>query len=145
MWQAFVASDPSHSEYQLCSSFYFCDNEPDADVCADLVMKSIKQATAGSLWWYEKTNEKLPVVDDFYIVTDWKGKAKAVIKTIKVERVPYNQVTEEFAYIEGEGDRSLAFWKKVHWAFYTREMAPYDEAPTEDMIIICEYFKTIWT
>ena len=36
------------------SSFYFCDNKKDADQCAELVVKGIKQATATSLWWYKK-------------------------------------------------------------------------------------------
>ena len=29
---------------------------------------------------------------------------------------------DEYAEIEGEGDKSLAYWNKVHWEYYTREM-----------------------
>jgi uncharacterized protein YhfF len=45
-------------------SFYICDNEIDANECAELVVKEIKQATATSLWWYEKNNEPLPNIGD---------------------------------------------------------------------------------
>lgn len=65
----------------------FCDNEIDADECAELVEKGIKRATATSLWWFEKNNESLPKVGDQYIVTDWSGNAKAIIETTKIEQV----------------------------------------------------------
>ena len=70
-------------------SFYFCDNEIDAIECAELVVKGIKQATATSLWWYEKNNEPLPNIGDCYVITDWKGIAKAIIETTKIELVPF--------------------------------------------------------
>lgn len=125
-------------------SFYFCDNEKDANECAELVIRGIKQATATSLWWYEKNNESLPKEGDRYIITDWNGNAKAIIETTKVAPTLYSEITAEFAMIEGEGDKSLEYWKEVHQAYYTREMEPYGEIFTEDMIIICEYFKTIY-
>lgn len=126
-------------------SFYFCDNEKDANECAELVERGIKQATATSLWWYEKNSEPLPKVGDKYIVTDWKGNPKALIETTKIEPTPYNRITLKFAETEGEGDKSLQYWKRVHQEYYTREMKPYNEKFNENMIIICEYFKTIYT
>ncbi|MCT4606010.1 MAG: ASCH domain-containing protein [Marinisporobacter sp.] len=30
--------------------------------------------------------------------------------------------TEEFAKTEGEGDKSLKYWRKVHIDFFTREV-----------------------
>ncbi len=113
------------------SLFYFCDNEYDANDCANLVIKKIKQATAASLWWYEKNNEKLPEIGDIYIITDWIGKAKA-----KIERVPYHEITPEFAKIEGEGDKSLEYWKDVHWNYYSREMKPHNDKPTIDKLYV---------
>ncbi len=77
-------------------------------------------------------------------MTDWNGNAKAIIETLKIEQVPFNKITEEFAATEGEGDKSLKYWKKVHQAYYEREMAYYPEKFNEDMIIVCEYFKKIY-
>lgn len=143
LWKDFHQKHPTTTEAATPLSFYFCDNKKDADECADLVIQGVKQATATSLWWFEKNNEALPKVGDQYVVTDWDGQAKAVIETTKVEQVPYNQVTAEFAATEGEGDKSLAYWKKVHKAYYSREMEPAGDAFSEDMIIVCEYFKVI--
>ena len=125
-------------------SFYFCDNEKDANECAELVLQGNKRATASSMWWYELSNEELPKPGDQSIVTDWQGKALCVIEIVKVEITPFNQITSEFAETEGEGDKSLAYWKKVHWDFYHRELADSKYSPTEDMQIVCEYFKVIF-
>jgi len=143
LWNDFLHKNPNNKIKETPISFYFCDNKKDADECADLVVKKIKQATATSLWWFEKNNESLPKIGNQYIVTDWNGYAKAVVEVTKVEETPYNQITAEFAQSEGEGDKSLAYWKKVHQAYYTREMEPFNESFDENMIIVCEYFKTI--
>jgi uncharacterized protein YhfF len=141
-WMNFLKQNPHNTKKHLPESFYFCDNEKDANECADLVVKKIKRATATSLWWFEKNNQTLPNVGDQAIVTDWYGNPKAVIETIKIEPTPYNKITPEFAVIEGEGDKSLEYWKKVHKAYYQREMEPYGEKFYENMIIICEHFET---
>ena len=144
LWSDFIQENPENKNKETPISFYFCDNKKDADECAELVVKGIKRATATSLWWFEKNNEILPKIGDQYIVTDWDGNAKAVIETIKIEQVPYNKITSEFAEIEGEGDKSLEYWKRVHKDYYTREMEPYNEQFDENMIIVCEQFKTIY-
>ena len=48
------------------------------------------------------------------------------------------------AFIEGEGDKSLEYWKNVHWIYYSNEMEKYNEKPNEEIKIVCEYFETIW-
>lgn len=144
LWDDFLKENPENVIKKTPVSFYFCDNEKDANECAELVVKGIKQATATSLWWYEKNNETLPKIGDQYIVTDWDGNARAIIEITKVSPTPYKEINAEFAKIEGEGDKSLEYWRKVHKAYYTREMEPYGEEFNVDMIIICEHFKTIY-
>ena len=145
LWKDFLSKNPHNRIKDIPESIYFCDNEKDADECADLVAQGIKQATATSLWWFKKNNESLPEIGDQFIVTDWKGNAKAIIQTAKIELVPFNKVTAEFAETEGEGDKSLKYWKEVHEAYYKREMEPSGDKFDENMIIVCEYFKTIFT
>ena len=144
MWDAFIAENQEFKEAYLPDSWHFCDNEKDAKETAQLTVDGVKQATSSSLWWFNKNNESLPEIGDIYIVTDWYRIAKAIIRTTKIEQVPFNQITEEYAAIEGEGDKSLKYWKEVHWKYYSREMKEFDEKPTEDMVIVCEHFETIW-
>ena len=145
LWEAFIEINPNYKDKELGEWFNFCDNEKDAKECAQLTRDGIKQATSTSLWWFEKNNTDLPEVGNIYVVTDWYKIAKAIVEVVKVEQTPFNQITDEYAAIEGEGGKSLEYWKKVHWDYYSLEMEEFGEKPTEDMMIVCEQFKTIFT
>lgn len=142
IWQDFLKENPDNPRKVIPDSFYFCDNEEDANECAVLVVNGTKRATATSRWWYEKNKEPLPNVGDQYIVTDWEG--MAIIETTKIAPTRFKDITPEFAETEGEGDKSLEYWRKVHKAYYEREMAAYGEEFDENMMIICEHFRRIY-
>lgn len=143
-WKKFQDSNPEYLSIKQPQSFYFCDKEEDANECAELVVKKIKQATSPSVWWFKKNKESFPKVGDIAIVTNWYGEPKAIIKTTKVEIVKFKDISSEYAFTEGEGDRSLDYWKIVHWNYYKGEMEEFGESPDEEMGIVCEYFVTIW-
>jgi uncharacterized protein YhfF len=143
LWNYFMLCNQEHKNTPIPESYYFCDNEKDANTCAQLVLDGVKRATSTSMWWFETYKQPLPKIGDLAIVTDWDGIAKAVIETVKIEMTPFNEVTAEYAKIEGEGDKSLTYWNKVHWDYYTREMMKRGEQPSEDMILVCEYFRTV--
>lgn len=145
IWNDFSKNNRAYQEKDAPAAWYFCDNKKDADICAELVMKGIKKATSPSLWSFEKNNEPLPKIGDINIITNWEGEAKAIIQTTKIEQVPYNEISAEYAAMEGEGDKSLDYWRQVHWDYYTREMLAHGTVPKEDMLIVCEHFKVIWT
>jgi len=145
IWNNFIVNHPEFKGKSIPNSWHFCNEEKDANECAQLVIQGVKKATSPFLWWFEKTNQTLPKIGDLNIVTDWNGLAKAIIETTQVDQLPFNQITDYHAKIEGEGDQSLAFWKMVHWDYYTREMAPFGETPTQEMIIVFEQFKTVFT
>jgi len=143
-WNKFQDKKSAYKQVAIPSSYYFCDNEKDADECAELVRGGIKRATTHSLSWFHIQKENLPKVGDIAIVTSWNGTPRAIIKTIKVEIVQFKDITPEYAFIEGEGDKSLDYWQEVHWAYYTRELSEHNLKPTVDMELVCEYLETIW-
>ena len=51
----------------------------------------------------------------------------------------FNEMTEKYASLEGEGDLSLDYWKKVHSDFFKSFYPAFSE---EDKIIF-EIFKVI--
>ena len=144
LWHSFQECNPEFKTHPIPESFCFCDNEKDANECADLVVRGIKQATSTSLWWFHTFSVPLPIEGDLNIITDWEGIARAVIRTTKVEQIAFQDIDEAYARIEGEGDQSLDYWRNVHWEYYTREMEPFEEMPSEDMIIVCQHFETLW-
>jgi uncharacterized protein YhfF len=59
--------------------------------------------------------------------------------------LPFREVDEAFAWDEGEGDRSLAYWLDAHVAFFTRMCAVRGETFSEDMPTVFERFALVWT
>ena len=123
---------------------YFGDNEKDANTLADLVLKDIKRATTHSLLGLQLREEPLPKIGDFFVVTNWKGDAKCIVRTTSVKLIPYFAIHAEHARIEGEGDKSLEHWRKVHWDYYTRELAEFGKRPLESMIVVFERFEKVF-
>jgi uncharacterized protein YhfF len=77
-------------------------------------------------------------------MTDWQGKPLGVIETEVVEVVPFEEVTEAFAAREGEGDKSLRYWREVHWACFGRECRRIGREPDMRMPIVCEQFALVY-
>ena len=78
------------------------------------------------------------------VVTNWQGKPLCVIETKAVAIVPYEEVSEEFAATEGEGDGSLRYWREAHWAYFGRECTRIGRVPSMRMPIVCERFEVIY-
>ena len=54
-----------------------------------------------------------------------------------------NEVSEEFAIAEGEGDGTYEYWKNVHIEFFTKELKGINRKFSEDMLLVCERFELI--
>jgi len=93
--------------------------------------------------WSFGDTEKL--ADDLHIVTDSAGVAQCVLQTVQVAVTPFNEVDAAYAHLEGEGDRSLDYWRRTHWAYYERVLADTDYAPRPDMPVVCERFEVVFT
>ncbi|WP_128895831.1 ASCH domain-containing protein [Longirhabdus pacifica] len=142
MWNHYSQNkNVAHESY---SSWYFCDNEKDANHLAELVLKGKKTATSSLKLFYELEQEQLPKIGDHSVITDWNGLSKAVIKTIDVKIIPFQDVVEAYAYKEGEGDRSLAYWRMAHIDFFTRELSAIHREFDEAMLIVWEEFEVVF-
>ena len=141
LWGRFCATLPEGSELanRYHEAWYFCDNAKDAAEMAGLVRQGTKTATCGSLWAYEAEGERMPEVGDLSIITDYVGKPVLIIETTAVEVVPFDEVSAEHAFLEGEGDRSL-----VHWRVFSRELQALGLEPSEQMPLVCERFRMVY-
>ena len=121
----------------------FGDSKDMADELAGLVLEGVKTATASLYLLYEREKEALPYAGLHNIILNGAGKAVGIIETTEVNVVPFNEVTAEFAYLEGEGDRSLAYWRDVHEAFFKRELEEIGIVFNWTMHVVCEKFRLI--
>lgn len=116
------------------------------DQLADLVLKGIKTATASGydLYFLEGETEPLPAVGDYSIVLNSKEEALCVIRTTAVNVVPFDEVGSAHAYKEGEGDRSLAYWRAVHKDFFGKDFKSCNAVFSEKSRILCEEFELLY-
>ena len=113
------------------------------DKLAELVLRGVKTATCSSYDLYEADGEPLPKEGDYSVILDSEGSAVCVIRTTKVHVEEFRRVSEEHAYKEGEGDRSLEYWRKVHESFLTNELASINKTFDVNTKVVCEEFEVV--
>ena len=114
------------------------------DVLAELGRRGTKTATASAYPVYEQEQEPLPKAGEYSVVLNARDEAVCVIRTTKVYVVPFWKVSADHAFLEGEGDRSLNFWRDVHRDFFTKEMEAAGLTFNEDMPVVCEEFMRVY-
>ena len=124
--------------------FAFGDSPELADELAALVADGPKRATAGLSAAYAYDQVPLPQVGGHSIALDGQGRPAALIRTTEVRVAPFSTVDSSFAWDEGEGDRSLEFWKRAHEAFFRRECARIGLVWSESVAVVFERFRLIY-
>ena len=119
-------------------AFSFGDSPDMADELLALVLAGVKTATCGALGHYGPGGEAMPAVGRRDVVLDGRGRRAAVIETIELELRRFDEVDERFARDEGEGDRSLAWWREAHRGYFER-----NGGFSPDMQLVCERFRLV--
>ena len=109
-----------------------------------MVLKGIKTATASAYDLYELDKEPLPQEGTYDVVLDSKDEAVCIIEITKVSLVPFSQVSAQHAYKEGEGDRSLAYWQKVHETIFSKWFDECGLTFSPDSVIVLEEFEVVY-
>ncbi len=143
-WNAFAETQATDPRPRFLEAFHFDDNECSANQLARLVLAGRKRATAALLWVHDHEKKRLPRPGDLSIVTDFAGNAVCVIETTQVDVVPFDEVSEEFAATEGEGDGSLPYWRRVHEAFFGRACKRIGRTADPHMPVVCERFEVVF-
>lgn len=139
MWEIF--SRENNLENKEYEAWAYGD---DPDKLAELTLNGIKTATCSAYYWYEKEGEKLPETGEYSVILNSKGEAVCVTKTVKVYIERFKNISEDHAYKEGEGDRSLDYWRRVHIDFFTKELAEAGLEFSEDIPLVCEEFEVVY-
>ncbi|QQK08471.1 ASCH domain-containing protein [Miniphocaeibacter halophilus] len=115
------------------------------DKLLELVLSGEKTGTSSLYRLYEFTNESIPKEGEYSIILNSKGKAICIVKNTKVEIIPFKEIRKEHAFKEGEGDKSLNYWKKVHREFFIGELNKLGEKFSEDILVVFEEFKLMYS
>lgn len=122
----------------------FGDTTDLADELLGLVLIGEKTGTVTAAVELEAADEPMPKKGDLAILLDGAGEPRALIRTTQVDVVPFDEVSEEFAYTEGEGDRTLASWREDHEAYWRRVLPPFGLDFSLAMDVVCEQFELLY-
>jgi uncharacterized protein YhfF len=145
-FDAFLAQLPPESPYRSCRVLAegWGDGPQMADELGALIAAGTKTATCSALAEWEYDGDELPAPGVLTVVLDGSDEPLCIVETSEVTVQPFNQVPEEFAYDEGEGDRSLDYWREVHQRFFERTFERIGGQFSEDMLLVCERFRVIY-
>ena len=139
MWNAYKQINPSIGDEIDAWAFGV-----EADLLADLVLKGEKTATASAYDLYTLEDEPLPQEGTFDVILDSQERAVCIIEITKVSVLPFNEVSAEHAFKEGEGDKSLAYWQQVHEAFFTECLAEAGLEFSQETDVVLEEFRKVY-
>ncbi len=111
---------------------------------AELVVAGTKRATATSVESLRHSDEPVPRSGDYSIVYDGARCARCIIRTVSVHIAPLSSVTDEFAWREGEGDKSRNYWLEEHRRFFRSEHERLGVPFSDDIPVVFEEFVVAW-
>ncbi|HGQ5187262.1 TPA: ASCH domain-containing protein [Streptococcus pneumoniae] len=114
------------------------------DLLADLVFKGEKTATASAYDLYVLEDEPLPQVGTFDVILDSQNQAVCIVEITKVSVKPFNRVSAYHAYKEGEGNKTLVYWRQVHEDFFRDCLGEAGLTFTPESKVVLEEFRKVY-
>jgi uncharacterized protein YhfF len=138
-WRSFADATGVDERYTAWA--FGDDDSPElATELALLVRDGPKRATTSRLDSYQADGEPLPAVGGYSVILDGAGRPVCIIRTTRVDTKPFGEVDAAFAWVEGEGDRSLGYGREAHERFFANEGAPIAESD----LVVLEWFELAW-
>ncbi|WNG20230.1 ASCH domain-containing protein [Cystobacter fuscus] len=122
-----------HDDWMQLERFSFGDGPALIDSLLALVLSGAKTATC----WAARDG-KLTEVGKRMVACDSTGTPRVVLETVTLEQARFDEVDEDFAREEGEGDLTLAWWREAHQAYFERN-GGFDPK----MLLWCERFRVV--
>jgi len=160
-WKEFLSTLPSDSPYhgKTYTAEWFGDDPKLADELGALVLPSrtgvpplfaartvsgIKTGTCSAVWEWEAEGNSPPEVGSLSITLNGLGEPICILETTEVTLRRFNEVDENFARSEGEGDLTLEYWRAAHRNFFSRVLPKVRKKFSEDMPLVCERFRVLY-
>lgn len=135
-------------ELESMPKAYFAFPGPLRDKLVGAILDGRKVSTTGLVAAYEAEREPLPQAGERSVVVDSAGRPVAVIEVTSVAVVPLVEVDLAHAVDEGEGNTTVASWRRDHEAFWHSDelrAAVGDPAFTVDdsSLVVLERFRVV--
>ncbi len=137
-WAEYAAASGATGPYSAWAFGH--DGKPEQRTRLGLLVRDgPKRATAGREDDFTG-DEPIPATGDHHVILDAEGHPICIIRTTSIEIRPFGLVDEQFAWDEGEGDRTLAWWRDAHIRFFESAGTPIDD----DTNVVLERFEKVW-
>ena len=143
-WKQFCCTDPKVPSDEAFQTWCFGNSQEMSEELANLVIAGKKIATASLAVVNELQPETAPIDGGYSVVTDLSGRPRCVIRTEEIRHLPFDEVDEQFAFDEGEGDRTLAYWRRVHHDYFSREANKLGVDFNPRSTVCCERFRLLY-
>jgi uncharacterized protein YhfF len=141
-WQEFCgAAGIQVDDYDVVS---FGDDPATATELADLVVAGQKRATAGLLRQFGSEGEPPPIVGGYVVLVDGEARPRAVWRTTALRVGPLASVDQQFAWDEGEGERTREWWLSAHRSFFGRQADVHGFQMHDEIETVFERFEVLW-
>lgn len=145
--QAFWSDCQRKTRFPMATDFFrvrhFGQDARVADLLADLVAAGKKTGTFTSPWLYAGKPNETPVVGGYTVVTNFLAEPRLILRTAAVRTMRFDEISEKETMVDGPAVRNLEVWRRVHWAYFSRELAKLDRIPSLDMPITIENFEVV--
>lgn len=142
-WSDVIAGGSVPADARYADADCFGDSVELADKLLELILHGPKRATAACIADHEAVDVPIPEVGDLFVATDGTGQPRAVIRTTDVRVGPLSSVDDQFAWDEGEGDRSRGYWLDVHTSCFMRAYERLDLEFHPDIAVVFERFELV--
>jgi uncharacterized protein YhfF len=142
-WEAYNKQAGIETNSYVVASFG--DGPAMADELLALVLKGQKRATTSLVRDYAAADsDPFPSVGEYIVWLDGAGLPRCITRTTQVEVKPLSHVDEQFAWDEGEGDRTRGWWLNAHKRYYARLGERDRITMHDDMEAVFERFVLVW-
>lgn len=142
-WNQFLSEKKLPDSTPFGGELTYADEEQDFASILALILCGKKTANFSALAGYHIDNEPLPHKSEYYVLNNWKGEHVAVIKTVNVQILPFEEITWEMAQKEG-ADEDLYSFRQRYTEFFREDsdIVGYDFSPT--MPVVFEEFEVVY-
>jgi uncharacterized protein YhfF len=93
---------------------------------------------------FQTAGDPLPQVGDYWIYLNSSGKPCCILRTDRVVTHKFKDIPLEIAIAEGEGDLSLAYWKRTHAELYNPFLQQWGISDLNEATVVTEFFKIVY-
>lgn len=94
---------------------------------------------------FSSAREPLPKPGNYWIILDSRRHPRLIVRTDKVVLSIFKNIPKYVARAEGEGDLSVAHWKRVHRKAYSPFLARWGIERLDDARVVTEFFTLIYS